>query len=90
MKLKLYKNLILGIAICFSGNIFSQKFDKKFTENFTVNKNVEVAINASNTDINVTTWNKNQVLVEAYIEIEGLSKKEAEKYLKEAYILSPN
>ena len=83
MKHKLYKHLITFVAICFLGTAFAQKFDKKFTENFSVNKDVEVAINASNTDINVTTWNKNEVQVNAYIEVEGLSKKEAEKYFKD-------
>jgi hypothetical protein len=70
------------MAICFLGYTYAQKFEKKFTENFNVNKDVEVAINASNTEINVTTWNKNEVQVKAYIEIEGLSKEEAEKYFK--------
>ncbi|KGL64038.1 hypothetical protein [Polaribacter sp. Hel1_85] len=82
MKHKLYKPIVTLIAICFLGTVFAQKFDEKFTENFKVNKDVEVAINASNTEINVTTWNKNEVQVEAFIEIEGLSKKEAEKYFK--------
>lgn len=80
MKHKLYKPIITFIAIGFFGTVFAQKFDKKFTENFKTNKDVEVAINASNTDINVTTWNKNEVLVEAFIEIEGISKEDAEKY----------
>ena len=83
MKHKSYKNIITLFAICFIGTIFAQKFDKKFTEKFKVNKDVKVAINASNTDINVTTWNKNEVQVQAFIEIEGLSKKEAEKYFKD-------
>jgi hypothetical protein len=82
MKLKLYKPILTFIAICFIGNIFAQKFDKKFTEKFKVNKDVEVAINATNTDINVTTWNKNEVAITATIEVEGISKKEAEKYFK--------
>ena len=79
MNHKLYKPIITLMAICFLGYTYAQKFEKKFTENFNVNKDVEVAINASNTEINVTTWNKNEVQVKAYIEIEGLSKEEAEK-----------
>ena len=79
---KLYKPVLTLIAICFLGTTFAQKFDKKFTEKFKVNKDVEVAINASNTDINVTTWNKNEVAITAYIEVEGISKEEAEKYFK--------
>ena len=82
MKHKSYKQIFTFIAICFLGNIFAQKFDKKYTENFKVNKDVEVAVNASNTDINVTTWNKNEVDITAYIEVEGISKQEAEKYFK--------
>ncbi|MFK8060793.1 MAG: hypothetical protein AB8B78_11970 [Polaribacter sp.] len=80
--MKLYKNTITIFALCFLGTIYAQKFDKKFTENFKVNKDVEVSINASNTDINVTTWNKDEVQVQAFLEIEGLSKEEAEKYFK--------
>lgn len=82
MKHKLYKPILTLFAIGFLGTISAQKFDKKFTENFKVNKDVEVQINASNTDINVTTWNKNEVQVDAYIEIDGITKEEAEKYFK--------
>ncbi len=83
MKHKSYKHIITFIALGFLGTVFAQKFDKKFTENFKTNKDVEVIISASNTDINVTTWNKNEVKVEAYIEIEGISKIEAEQYFKD-------
>lgn len=83
MKHKLYKHIITFIAISFLGTAFAQKFDKKFTENFKTNKDVEVAINASNTDINVTTWAKNEVQIDAFIEIEGITKEEAEKYFKD-------
>ncbi|WP_439127656.1 hypothetical protein [Polaribacter sp.] len=82
MKHRLYKQVVTFIAIGFLGTLFAQKFDKKFTESFKTNKDVEVAINASNTDINVTTWNKNEVKIDAYIEIEGITKEEAEKYFK--------
>ncbi|QNM86555.1 hypothetical protein H9W90_05395 [Polaribacter pectinis] len=79
---KLYKPIFTLLAICFLGTVSAQKFDKKITENFKVNKDVEVAINATNTDINVTTWSKNEVQVEAFIEVEGISKEDAEKYFK--------
>ncbi|MCI2228014.1 hypothetical protein MC378_02460 [Polaribacter sp. MSW13] len=82
MKHKSYRRVITLIAIGVLGTTFGQKFDKKFTENFKVNKDVEIVINASNTDINVTTWDKNEVQVEAFVEIEGLSKEKAEKYFK--------
>lgn len=80
MKHKSYKYIITLMAIGFLGNTFAQKFEKKFTENFKTNKDVEIAINASNTDINVTTWINNEVQIDAFIEIEGIDKIEAEKY----------
>lgn len=82
MRHKFYKNVFTAIAFCFLGTVHAQKVEKKFTENFKVNKDVEVALNATNTEINVTTWNKNEVQIDAFIEIEGLSKEEAEKYIK--------
>ncbi|MGB0879152.1 MAG: hypothetical protein ACPGTO_01145 [Polaribacter sp.] len=82
MKHKSYKKLLFLFLAGIISIVQAQKFDKKFTENFTTNKDVEISIDASNTDIDVRTWNKNQVSVEAFIEVEGLSKKEAEKYFK--------
>lgn len=82
MRHKFYKNVITAIAFCFLGTIVAQKVEKKFTENFKVNKDVEVAINATNTEINVITWNKNEVQIDAFIEIEGMAKEDAEKYIK--------
>ncbi len=82
MNYKLFKPLVYILVSCFSVLTYGQKFDKKFTENFKTNKDVEIEINASFTDINVTTWNKNEVAIEAFIEIEGVAKEEAEKYFK--------
>jgi hypothetical protein len=82
MKHKLYKCLLTFLAIGFLGTTFAQKFDKKFSENFKTKKEVEVAINASNTEINVTIWNKDEVQIDAFIEVEGISKEAAEKYFK--------
>jgi hypothetical protein len=82
MRHKFYKNVITAIAFCFLGTALAQKVEKKFTENFKVNQDIEVAINATNTEINVITWNKNEVQIDAFIEIEGMSKEDAEKYIK--------
>ncbi|MGB1284804.1 MAG: hypothetical protein ACPG44_10145, partial [Polaribacter sp.] len=81
MKLNKYKSVGFLIAAFFISGLYAQKFNKKYTENFKVNKDVLLAINANNADINVTTWNKNEVAVGAVITVEGLSKKEAQKYL---------
>ncbi|CAM1346668.1 hypothetical protein [Tenacibaculum insulae] len=80
MIFKIFKIAVFSLLT--TGVVFAQKYDKKISENFTTNKDVVVNINASNADIDVTTWNKNQVSVEAIIEVEGLDKKAAEKYFK--------
>ena len=80
MNHRLYKYLSLFVAAFLISNLQAQKFDKKYSEKFKVNKDVELKINANNAEIDVTTWNKNEVSVEAVITVEGLSKKEAEKY----------
>ncbi|MCT4698299.1 hypothetical protein [Tenacibaculum haliotis] len=80
MIFKIFKIAVFSLLT--TGVVFAQKYDKKFSENFTTNKDVVVKINASNADIDVTTWNKNQVSIEAVIEVEGLDKKAAEKYFK--------
>ena len=82
MKLKTYKCIGFLIAAFFISGLQAQKFDKKFNETFKVNKNVVLAINASNADINVSTWNRNEVSVKAVITVEGLSKKAAQEFLK--------
>lgn len=81
MKRKLYKNFTFLLAVFFISSIQAQKFDKKYNENFKVNKNVKLVINANSSEVNVTTWRKNEVAVEAIITVEGLSKKEAQKVL---------
>lgn len=78
MKRKLYNTIVFSF---FVANIFAQKTDKKYTEKFYTNKNVEIVLNASNTHVEVQNWNKNEILVEASIEVEGVSKKEAQKYI---------
>ena len=82
MNHKSYKYVITFLTICCIGTTFAQKFEKKFSENFKTNKDVKIYINASHTDINVTSWNKNEVQVNAIIEVEGVDKEVAEKYFK--------
>ena len=80
MKLS-HRNIATVFLLSFSALIFAQKQSKSFKETFNINKDAKVEIDATYADIEVTTWNKNQVYVEATIEIDGLSKKEAEKHL---------
>ena len=74
--------VILGCLLLSFASITAQKFDKKYTEEFKVNPEVTIVVNASYTDVDVETWNKNEVAVEATIEVEGVTKEEAEKAFK--------
>ncbi|MDP5092505.1 MAG: hypothetical protein NWQ17_04310 [Polaribacter sp.] len=82
MNYKFYKTVIPFVVMLATTSIFAQKYDRKYTEKFSVDKDVEIAINASNTEISVSNWDKNEVEITAYIEIEGISKEAAEKYFK--------
>lgn len=82
MKYKPYKIVVFTLSFLITIGVFAQKTSKSFSEKFNVNKDVEIQIDATNTEIDVSTWNKNEVSVEAFIEIEGMSKEAAEKYLK--------
>lgn len=53
---------------------------RTYRENFKVNPDVVVELNTSYADIEFETWNKNEVLVEATVELEGASAEEAEAY----------
>lgn len=67
--------LLLGIGVK------AQTYDKKVSESFKVNSDVELVINATHTDVIIEAWNKNEVEVFAVMEVEGVSKVEADKIL---------
>lgn len=61
----------------------AQKLEKKYTEKFNVNKDVVIDVNTRYTDIEIETWDRNEVIIEAYIQIEEEVDKEAiEDYLE--------
>ena len=78
-----HRNIITAFLLTCSVAVFGQKQSKNYSETFNVKKDAIVEINASRADVEVTTWNKNQVEVKATITIDGLPKEEAEKYLKD-------
>jgi hypothetical protein len=77
--MKTYKYKIVGLLVLLAFSVQAQKFDKKVTENFKVNSDAVIVINAMHTDVDIETWNKNEVSIEAVMEVEGVSKEEAEK-----------
>ena len=76
MKTLQYKLIIALLSLGLM--VSAQKVDKQYNEEFNVNDNVVIDINTRHTDIEIETWNKNKVVVEATIEIEGARKEKAE------------
>jgi len=71
------------IILCFLAiGVHSQKQTKTYKETFTVGDDAVLDINTSYADIEFETWDKNQVVVEATIELEGASTEEADQYFK--------
>lgn len=61
---------------------YAQKETKTYKESFKVDANAVIDINTSHADIEFETWDKNEVVIEAKIELEGASKEEAEEYYR--------
>jgi hypothetical protein len=81
LQINKFKGVVL-LCLALSISCYGQKQSKRYTEKFSVNPDVTIDINTSYTDIEFDTWNKNSVEIEAVIEIEDISKEEAEKYFK--------
>ncbi|REE79926.1 hypothetical protein BX611_2826 [Lutibacter oceani] len=81
--MKTYTYNITAFLLLFSVALNAQTFDKKIKENFKVNSDVEIVINAAFMDVDIETWNRNEVSVEAVMEVEGVEENEAKKILKQ-------
>lgn len=74
---------IVSISLCFfSVLVYGQKQTKTYSETFKVDQDAVLDINTSYADIEFETWDKNEVQIQAVLEIEGISAEEAEKYFK--------
>lgn len=60
------------------GNGYAQKRTKTFHENFKVTPDAVLDIHTNYADIEFETWNKNQVDIQAIIEIEGATEEQIE------------
>lgn len=76
------KPLLLVFGLLTIG-VNGQTQKKEYKESFKVNKDAVVEINTSHADIEFDTWNKNEVVVEATIELEGATEEEAAAYFEE-------
>lgn len=81
MKRIKYK-LVLALLLC-SVVAFSQTRTQKASDKFYVDKDVIVVINASYSDITVEHWDKNEVLVETVLAIDGVTVEDAKGYFSE-------
>jgi len=80
MKTK-YTTLIL-LFFCFTIPVTAQQKLTKLSEKIDVTKDVNIDLNTSYVQIEIDTWNKNTLEIEAYIEGEKLSKEELQEALK--------
>ena len=72
-----------SLAILLAANqLIAQKQTKTYSESFKVTDETVLNIDTSHTDIEFETWNKNEVLVEAVIELEGATEEEAARYFE--------
>ena len=74
--MKTFKYKITSLLILLCIGLQAQNFDKKVKETFKVNSEVSIDINSSHTDIDIETWNKNEVSIEGFMEVSGVSKEE--------------
>lgn len=76
------RNALLGALVLGAAPGWAQKQQKNFNASFPVKKDVRVVVNTAHTDVQLETWDKNEVVVEGYIEVEGLSEEEAASIFK--------
>ncbi|MEK6154856.1 hypothetical protein WIW50_16420 [Flavobacteriaceae bacterium 3-367] len=75
-----FKIIALLFSLGLLGAYGQQK--KTYKETFNVGKDAVLDINTSHADIEFETWDKDQVQIEAIIELEGASKEEAAAYFE--------
>jgi len=80
-----FKSIALTLCLISMG-ARAQKQSKTFSESFKTGAETVLDINTSHADIEFETWNKDEILVEATIELDGISDQEAEDYLKNGAI----
>lgn len=69
-----FKIIIVMLSLGLAAH--AQIYDHKYSEEFNTKDNVVIALDTRHTDVEIETWNKNKVLIEATIEITGASSKE--------------
>ena len=74
---------VLTMLLCFiATGAYGQKQTKTFNETFNVSTDAILDINTSHADIEFETWSKNEVGIEAIIELEDATDEEAKTYFE--------
>ena len=76
------KALVLSCFLLAVG-VYGQSQRKDYKETFKVGDKSILAINTSHADIEFDTWNRNEIVIEASIELEGATEEEAAAYFEE-------
>ncbi|WP_373019371.1 hypothetical protein, partial [Muriicola sp.] len=80
-----FKGLTLALVMICTG-AFAQKQTKTYKEEFKIEPHAVIDINTSYADIQFETWDKNEVVVEGTIELEGATEDEARAYFENSGI----
>lgn len=80
-KIILFKKSIVLLCLISIG-AYGQNQSKTFRESFNVDEDAVLEINTSHADIEFETWDKNEVVIEATIELEDISDEEADRYFE--------
>ncbi|MEM7379921.1 MAG: DUF4097 family beta strand repeat-containing protein [Bacteroidota bacterium] len=75
-----------ALLLLLSVGVYGQKQTKTYKESFKVGKDAVIDINTSYADIEFETWDKDEVVIEATVELDGASEEEAEDYFEEAAV----
>ena len=80
------------LLLCVIGTaVYGQKETKVYKEIYNVNSETVLDIDTSNADIQFETWDKDQIEIEASIELEGATAEEAKRYFeREAFEIIGN
>jgi len=77
-----FLNIKLIIICLLTFSLSAQQKLEKASQSIKANKDVVINLNTTHTDIEVDTWNKNYIEVEAYMESDKLTKEQLQKALK--------
>jgi len=80
--MKQFKFITLAVVFLCAFNINAQQRLEKFSKSVKANKDVTLNLNTSYANIEIDTWDKNEVQVEAFIESKELTKEELQKFLE--------